>query len=200
MGHLREMGPVYATDDQPTLVFGHIMAPHPPLFLDQDCNYRFEPELNGNTIDVGLGNVEQRKEAFLGQAECAVGFAIELLEALPPETIVVFAADHGSDSHNQLLTLADDWTAAGAVERMNVFLAARTPENCALGSPVQVPNVMRRILACLGDEPAVDVEARMFFGSTRPETGSPILEPADPEVVEALLGLDFTVAEALMGG
>ena len=39
----------------------------------------------------------------------------------------------------------------------------------------------------------------MFFGSTRPESGSAVVSPVDADMVEPLLQLDFETAEDLIG-
>jgi hypothetical protein len=148
-----------ADNGRPDLVFAHVMAPHQPFFLDEECEVRYAPErLNFSASEEELGSAQP----YLEQAECVDRFMIELSDKVPDDAVVVFAGDHGTDSRHQLRLMPDDWTATDIRERFNPFLAVRAPD-CDVGDEIVIPNVMRRVLSCYATRPIPDLEQRMYL-------------------------------------
>jgi hypothetical protein len=144
------------------------MAPHPPLFLDEECDVVIEAERAGVLLDNGLTALERRKELYLGQAECVTRFMVEFASHAEANDVVVFVADHGSDSRNQLQKSGSDWSEEDTFERLSVLVAVRAGNACALDETTLLPNLMREVLDCVaGQDGNSDIEARMFAGGLR---------------------------------
>jgi hypothetical protein len=189
MSWLMGNGPELSTDEHPTFVFAHLMAPHPPFFLDRDCHTAYSDRRSGVFFSRTSDDVEQRRADYLEQAECVNGFMIDLTDRLDQDAIVIFVADHGSDQRSQLVRQPSSWTERDLVERYNVFLAVRDASGCSVGSPVIIPNIFRRMLSCMSDQTLPDLEPRMMKYAAIQFDGepSPIVE-VDPDDVSSLLG------------
>src|SRR5690606_16631753 len=60
--------------EAPTFSFFHLPLPHPPLFLDDQCRVRAEPELSGRIMNDGnmsASQLEKRRQAWVEQIQCA---------------------------------------------------------------------------------------------------------------------------------
>jgi hypothetical protein len=88
---LREM----PADPAPTFTFAHILLPHVPYLLDENCR----PLEHGISDDMEADTPEQRAD-YVGQVRCVDGLVLELVRTLlrrsstPPVILVV--GDHGS--------------------------------------------------------------------------------------------------------
>ena len=189
MSWLMEEGPRLSTDEVPTFVFAHLMAPHPPFFLDRDCRTAYSERRSGVFFSRASDDVDERRAAYLEQASCVNDFMIELSDQLDDDALVIFVADHGSDRRNQLVREPSSWTVADLIERYNVFLAVRDASGCSVGSPVIIPNIFRRLLSCMSDQTLPDLEPRMMKYAAISFDGeaSPIVEVERDDVL-ALLG------------
>ena len=188
MTWLAENAPQLSVDDVPSFVFTHIMAPHPPFFLDQQCQTVYSDSMSGVSFARASDDMASRRGAYLAQASCLNDFMVDLSDRLDPDDVVVFVADHGSDGRNQLIRDPASWTDEDLVERYNVFLAVRDGKGCSVGSPVVLPNIFRRVLSCLSDEKLPDLAPRMlkYAASSFKGRPSPILE-VSREDLSALL-------------
>jgi hypothetical protein len=168
---------------EPRFVFGHVMAPHPPLFLDENCDVVFDLERAGVLLNNGFAEIEQRKDLYLSQAECVTSFMLDFASRAASDDVVVFVADHGSDSTNQLVRPGSEWTEEDSRERLSVLAAIRAG-SCEFTEPIFLPNLMRAVLDCVAAEPPTPaVEDRMFAGQLKlgPEP-SHFVELTEPEV------------------
>ncbi|MGH3650389.1 MAG: sulfatase-like hydrolase/transferase [Acidimicrobiia bacterium] len=145
-------------DGEPSFVFAHLLAPHPPFSLDDRCNRVVQA--NRATPFV----TPQTKGFFLGQVACVDSFMVQLSEVLGPDTVVVFVSDHGTASRHQLNTPGDLWSRDELIERMNVLTAVRTRKDCTIGGGLVTPNLMRRVLSCYTASPIPELGSRMFKG------------------------------------
>jgi len=162
------------TDDgEPSLVLAHLIAPHPPFYLDKECDRIVDPDRNPPFVTEGT------KPFFLEQMGCIDSFMLKLADAVGPETVVVFVADHGTAGRHQMNTEATKWDHDDLAERMNVFTAIKVGDDCDIGDRLLNPNVMRRVLSCLNSGPLPDLGNRMFKPG--------VIEVAHAEV-ESLLG------------
>ncbi len=187
MRWLRDNGGALSADDKADFVFAHIMAPHPPFFLNRECETSYAPELSGVTFLSSRDEFEQREEAYLEQAYCIDGFMASFADSLSSSAVVVFVADHGTDRRNQLAQHPGDWDFEEIQERLNVLLAVRAP-GCTVGDTVILPDLFRRILSCLAIEDLPDLEPAMFAHAGIRIDGelSPVIKVED-RVVEELL-------------
>lgn len=185
MTWMLENGERIASDARPDLVFAHVMAPHPPFFLDADCSLVFSVERSGVTFTRARDDVAARELAYLEQTSCVDGFMTELARTLPSTSAIVFTADHGTDRRNQLVQPPEDWDEPELSERFNVLLSVRIP-GCEFGEVVLLPNLFRRLLSCLATDELDDLPPRMFVYSSAQGEPSSILE-VEHQVVASLL-------------
>jgi hypothetical protein len=188
MSWLLENGPALSRDDQPNFVFAHLMAPHPPFFLDQDCNTVYTRDRSGVLFARSRDDVDERREAYLEQARCVNDFMIDLADSLDPGVVVVYVADHGTDQRNQLTRDPSSWSQVDLIERFNIFLAVRGEPNCPVGDPVMIPNIFRRLLSCISDQSLRDLEPRIlkYGGFTATGQDSLIIEVDRADVLTLL--------------
>lgn len=141
------------------LVFAHIMAPHQPFFLDEQCEVRYAPgRLNFTSSEAEYGS----PQPYLEQAQCVDAFIIDMADRIPSDAVVVFAGDHGTDSRHQLRLMPDDWDSDDIRERFNPFIAVRAG-GCELGEEVVIPNLMRRVLSCFSTQPIPELDPRVYL-------------------------------------
>ena len=163
MAWLLDNGPATANDGKPDFVFAHVMAPHPPFFMDASCDTSYSLDHSGVTFGKDGVDTALREEGYLTQAACIDAFMSSLADRLPPQTLIVFMADHGTDSRIQLAQHPSMWDESEVAERFNILLAVRSGEDCDVGDRVLAPNLFRRLLSCLGEEDIDDLVPRMFI-------------------------------------
>lgn len=161
----------------PNFAFFHLQLPHPPLYLDSNCDVRLDPELGGRIMNDGemsAGQLDRRVNAWVEQVECA-NYTIErLLDQLDEESVVVVVSDHGPDLHFTLEPNPADITQNGLAERFPNLTAVRLPEQCrgSLPDDVDTVNTFRTIVGCLSGEPLETIETQTFVAGF----GGPIVE------------------------
>lgn len=172
----------------PDLILAHLEIPHPPFFLDADCDLRVEAERGGVTLLMAGVQDDVRRQYYLEQAECVDHFLAGLMTDVGDDTIVVLAGDHGSDMHHQMGTHPSEWSDEAVLERMNVMFGFRGPEGCRPGQPVLLSEVFSSVLSCLSDVDLPRLPPRMFLYAGVEFDGepSPVLE-VPPEEVGSLL-------------
>lgn len=171
--------------ETPRFVFGHIIAPHPPLLLDETCALDFS-ERGMETVGKGLTTDDDPR--FLAQMACVDSFMNEFAGMVGDDDIVIFIGDHGvrrayPDGSPERST------SEKLVESMNVFLATKLPAGCTLADPIITTDLMRNVISCLTDTQLVPVTQRMV-----PSNG-PELSQAE---IDELINAPF-VAEAPSG-
>ncbi len=192
MNWVLDHGPELAADGRPTFVSAHVMAPHPPFFLDGSCRTVFDVSRNGYLFARPTDDVSERREAYLEQAHCLNGFMMELSDSLPEDTILIFVSDHGTDWRNQLSRDPVSWTREDLAERYNSFLAVRDGPDCSVGDQVILPNVLRRVLSCLSVDRLEDLEPRMLMYAPFGDDGrSSRVTELDQRAVLDLLGSEI---------
>jgi hypothetical protein len=188
MNWLLENGARLSTDDRPNFVFAHVMAPHPPFFLDPSCETSYSRDRSGVLFSRRADDVETRRQAYLEQTMCLNDFMVALSDRLDPSAVVVFVADHGTDQRNQLARDPASWSHEDLIERFNIFLAVRAEPDCSIGDQVVSPNILRRMLSCMSEETLEDREPRVYKHGWITGVGkpSPIIE-VDRDVVLTLV-------------
>jgi hypothetical protein len=159
MSWLEENAAWLGRNGRPDLVFAHVLAPHHPYLLDENCG------VVARISRVTSDSIASSKLGYLTQLRCVNRFLDVFSAVVPAGAVVVLTADHGSEVRRQLSRPPEQWTLLDRVERMNVFLAVRVPGGCELKDPVLLPGVMARVLSCLSQVPVASPESRMFYVS-----------------------------------
>jgi hypothetical protein len=152
-------------DDQVSeLVVAHLLIPHPPLFLDGDCDLRFMPELDGMNIGTGSESPDKRRarlEAYTDQISCVNRAVLETVGNPGIDgAIVALVGDHGTDAQGQLVTQVSEWDDSMISERMHTFMAVR---GCDGDMPSSNINILRFVSSCAFDQPLEMLPARQFL-------------------------------------
>jgi hypothetical protein len=147
----------------PDFVFGHVLAPHPPFFLDEECDVVFEDARSGVQFSRSGVALEDRGSFFDEQANCIDNFMLSLSDLIDDETVVIFVADHGTDSRHQLVLSSTDWGPDEIEERMRVFLAV-SDVGCAFRDGIVLPEVLAMLLECISGVDQGHIEQRIFIG------------------------------------
>ena len=178
----------FADNDQHDFVFANVLAPHPPLFLDSQCEVVFEYWRVGNSVYAGDEIIGDRQEALIDQSKCVSAFEDRFFIDAPEDSVVMFLSDHGGDSLGQMSKADRVWDDTDVIERLNVHLAIRTPVECSFGTEVLLSEVLRDLLWCFaGTEPqSQHLIARMFTASRIEGTSDYELEELTSSEMEAI--------------
>lgn len=149
-----------------TFVFLHVLIPHPPLFLNAECEPVPTPDLSTrrmNSYPAFPGQLlETRMTAFVEQTKCANSLIETFIDAVPDEALVIVMSDHGPDSRSQLALPPTLWDEAAVKERFANLIAVRAP---CVGKPEldnAAVNTMRHVLRCGLGADLPDIEHRFF--------------------------------------
>ena len=151
-----------SSNEQADFLFVHLLAPHPPFYLDASCQSDYRPEGAGLTFWNPAVSLGTRIEAYERQVDCVDSVVARLGDVVAEGTLIVVISDHGTDSRGQLAKPPDDWTEDDVAERFNVLIAMRSSA-CSLTDPVFAPDVFRQVLSCLSDQGLSEVEKRMLI-------------------------------------
>ena len=76
--------------------------PHPPLYLDEECKIRPEPEPGGGAVGarflLGTAELERRRNAYVEQVACVNKKVLRFIDDLGDDTLAFITGDHGPDS------------------------------------------------------------------------------------------------------
>ncbi len=163
MNWLTKHGSHISRSDSPDFVFAHLLAPHPPFVLREDCSTvestaAFEP-----WFSLGDRALQVREERLVDQMDCVDQFMVDFARLIEPDDVVIFVSDHGTDRRHQSSAQALSWSREAIVERLNVFAAARLPAGCSIGQEILTANLMLRVLSCLSDRSPVPNPRRMWI-------------------------------------
>lgn len=162
LGRLRSVLEDTSTNDDPDLVFAHVLAPHFPYTLDADCEQA-----------TPLGGSEH----YPAQIQCINDLVLEALDGVVDDTVVVVTGDHGWIDVEDLIRPADEWSPDEIDQRLRVFSAAKLGQDCAPpADDATLAVIMHHALACalgLQPEPPVD---RAFLVETFPLESSGVIE------------------------
>lgn len=163
MDWLRNNLRALSQDSKPDYVFAHVVAPHAPMFLSEDCSVVPDARREGYFFrHPGVGD-DLRSQFMSGQIECLTRFMLEVNESIDDDAIVVFTSDHGTDRHDQTARDPSSWSPDEYSERMSSFVAANVGIECRLGDDFGLPNLMRRVISCLTREPLPDVASKTYL-------------------------------------
>jgi hypothetical protein len=165
----------------PFFLYGHILAPHPPIRFRQDCSTR------AAGVDLQRWDATD-KPAFLEQLACVNREALDLVGKIvgrDPRAVVVVQSDHGTafrgqfkllrdepgghgeTFHGELVKSYDAWDDLDVKERFGALNAIRMPAACAeeAAGTVDLVNTFARVLGCIAGHPLPDKTARLFVVS-----------------------------------
>jgi hypothetical protein len=159
--HLEEL----VDNGSPDFVFAHVLAPHPPYFLDAECAITLENQSGASSSStVGRATTRAELDAYVNQVRCVDRFLRDVAAAVSASDALVFiVGDHGSDSMSQLDTEAALWTDPQVVERMSVFLAAKPAPGCELDRHLVTLGVLRSLVSCAGGLGLSPLQERAFL-------------------------------------
>ncbi len=173
-----------ASDDGGDFVFAHILLPHPPVQLAQDCSRYVDPVLDVMTLNrpgSDPAHLARIKAAYIGQVQCVNAKLLELIGQMNPSWSVVITGDHGTDFGGQILKPAELWSRAEIEERFSIFHTSRLPQSCAQSTERDLVNLMRRAVACVSgvvlDPVAPHFEIVPYYGFRH--LGSRVLNPEE---------------------
>lgn len=172
------------SNDVPEFIHLHLLAPHPPLFLDPSCNSDVNSRYQGFTIprpDMSPLDLDNARDRYVAQVECVNRVIVNLARlAHDNDAIVVFTGDHGPDSLGQLYTDGASWSDAQRSERLTTAAAIRVPD-CSIHGVESLVNVSRRLVSCMSDATLPDLPTRVFE-TEFVEDGQRLVEVAMPSL------------------
>lgn len=175
----------YLTNGRPDFIYVHILAPHPPLFLDANCVGDPSAEMSGFVIGkpgLSADEIEKRKSAYVDQVLCVNTVLTKVAaQVVTNDAIALFVGDHGPDLGGQLFVSGADWDDSLKRERLGVLVAAYG-RGCDFERLEGLVDTTPRIVACLGSDPIPQTELRTFL--IKPGAGPEIFE-TDPPVYGA---------------
>ncbi len=157
-------------NDRPDFLFLHVVAPHPPLYLDGACDivdegHRRDLEF-AEVTSVGPEIAAARLDGYADQVECVNGFIRGLANAVTgSDTVVFVTGDHGSDALSQIATPPMEWSDSQVLDRMGTFLAVKAPDGCEPAPSLTTLSVLRSIISCTGDLNLGEIENEAFIVS-----------------------------------
>jgi hypothetical protein len=144
----------------PFFLYGHILAPHPPIRFRPDCSIRnASPDL--------LRWDPADKPAFLEQLVCVNHEAADLVGKIvqsDPDAIIVVQSDHGTAFRGQFKKPFDGWDSLDLKERFGALNAIKMPAACADDAEgnVDLVNTFARVLNCISGDHVPDKVSRQF--------------------------------------
>ena len=155
------------SNDEPDLIVSHLLAPHPPYFLDSEC--RRLPTIGSVEFVASdsSSSVDRLKDGYSRQLDCVNRWLTDLIAVAgggqeAPAFLVT--GDHGTGFRGQAERSPNSWDDRDVIEKLNIFLAYRAPLGCgsrAAETPVEVAG---NLVSCLtGTE--VSVKRRHFLTS-----------------------------------
>jgi hypothetical protein len=145
-------------DGKPDYVFAHLLLPHAPIVVDEDC--RVVPNLTeeAGTLDPVESQPESRVD-LSSQMACVDALLSRAVTVIGDRTAVLITGDHGPGSNGQMLVPPDQWSDADIAERLGVLLAYKVPDGCPQPATDSNLEAMRSIMTC-----AVDIEPPVNHG------------------------------------
>ncbi len=179
---LRNQLEPYLADDQPDIVFVHLLLPHPPFRLDEHCRYYQTSWLGGNAVadlSTTTEHLGQRKHAYILQSLCVQNVVSEISPLFGENSMLLVFGDHGPDSGAQLFKPPEDWSSSDIVERFGTLLLVKSSQ-CDFQAVESLVNLGRELLSCLSNSDLEHLPDRYYIAiESRYEIGGdslPVIE------------------------
>jgi hypothetical protein len=146
-----QLAPLLA-NGRPEYVYVHVLAPHPPLFLDSGCELDASPELAGfavGTPELSINELANRRAAYVEQVQCVNRHLQRAAASVASAGAVgLFFGDHGPDQGGQMYEDGTEWNADQRRERFGILFAVHHP-GCDYSDLRTLVNTSRRLISCL---------------------------------------------------
>jgi Sulfatase len=167
-----------AENGRPDFAFVHVIAPHPPLFMDSQCDLVSEDRrIDGRFVEItGLDGAEAkaRIDGYIEQVRCVDGFVRRLTSSIAGTDSVAFiSGDHGSDALSQLSAAPAQWSEPQLIERMSTFTAVKAPPECGSQTSVVTIAIFRDLISCSTGLDLEPIETQAFVVSRTAVDGHP---------------------------
>lgn len=154
----------------PDFAFIHVMAPHPPLFMDAQCDLVSEDRrIDGNFVEItGLDGAEAkaRIDGYVEQVRCVDSLVRRLTASIAGTDSVAFiSGDHGSDALSQLSVAPAQWSEPQLIERMSTFTAVKAPPACDSQTSIVTIAIFRDLISCSTGLDLKPIETQAFVVS-----------------------------------
>lgn len=149
--HLKAKSQIF-DDGRRDYVYAHLLLPHDPLVVDENCDVSFDDTKGPTYFPLG-DDTSGAVVPLVAQLRCVDRLIIEIAELAGPKSAMVITGDHGTWTGGQLSVPPEKWSDADIGERLGVFLAYRLPDSCAEPSTTVNTDVVRAMMEC-----AVDIE------------------------------------------
>ena len=163
-------------------IYVHVLAPHPPLFLDETCEGHPSAEFGGFAVGrpgLTADELEARKSAYLSEIECVNGVLADTARLIAQnDAIGLFLGDHGPDSNGQLYYRGDLWSDAMIRERFGAFVAAYGT-GCPFEAVGSLIDLTSTLVGCMGADDTPEHELRTYVYSPG-AGGSTVVEVQPP--------------------
>ena len=180
--HLESMSSRFE-DGSPDYIFAHLLLPHSPLVVDENCDVATGERVGSGGFAPGSDSAELSLERLRNQLSCVDGLIERIARLSGPHTALIVTGDHGTATRGQLTRPPEEWDDTDVAERLGVFLTYKLPGDCDPPSSAVNTHVMRAIMACALDGVTPSDDEQFLLGADTPIS----IEPREVERIEALL-------------
>ena len=167
-----------ADNGKPDFAFIHVIAPHPPLFMNSECDLvsearRLDSEF-GEITGLDTAEAKARIEGYVEQVRCVDGFTRRFTASIAGTDSVAFiSGDHGSDALSQLSTAPTQWSEPQLLDRMSAFVAVKAPPGCDSHTSIVTLAIFRNLISCATGLDLMPIDTRAVVVSRAEVDGHP---------------------------
>ncbi len=142
--------------NQPQFNYIHLYFPHPPYIFNDDCSFRNIPKDDLVVNNKLIIPKEKRFKGYLKNLSCSSIVVKKMIEKIideDPDSIIVFAADHGPHLQDKQKDL--NFSYINILDMHSASLAIRSENYCknkVSQSQISHVNILRILLNCFSDE------------------------------------------------
>jgi len=169
-------------DGNKDFVFAHLLLPHAPIVVDQNCEVTPQSGVDRGNLDPEETEPEPTQE-FASQLACVDSLLAEVVVLVGNRTAAIVTGDHGPGSGGQVQRSSETWSDADIAERFSVLLAHRLPNGCSQPRTDSNLEVMRAIVDCTVDIDLPPNNGGFLIGAENPKW----VDPARMEAIKQRL-------------